>query len=108
MWYLNKSFKEIIDVQPFSKLILLYNPYHEASEEKTALRIKELFPKETSLKQIRLKRQLSQKQLSVLSGVKLRNIECYEQGDISIKNAKAETLYALSKTLDCTIEDLLR
>ena len=108
MWYLNKSFKEIIDVIPFSKLISLYNPYHEASEMKTALRIKSLFPNESPLKRIRLKRQLSQKQLSLLSGVKLRNIECYEQGDISIENAKAETLYALSKALDCTIEDFLR
>ena len=106
-WYLNKSFKEIIDIIPFSKLISLYHPYHEASEIKTVERIQSLFPSESSLKRIRLQRQLSQKQLAELSKVKLRSIQCYEQGDIDIANAKAETLYALAKALDCTIEDLL-
>ena len=107
-WYLNKSFKEINNAVPFSKLISLYHPYHEAPEIKTAERIKSLFPTDSSLKRIRLQRQLSQTQLAKLSKVKLRNIQCYEQGDIDIANAKVETLYALAKTLDCTIEDLLQ
>ena len=51
---------------------------------------------------------LSQKQLAALSGVKLRSIKCYEQGDIDIRNAQAETLYALAKVLDCSIEDLIK
>ena len=55
-----------------------------------------------------MQRKLSQKQLAELSNVKLRNIQCYEQGDIDIANAKAETLYALAKVLDCSIEDLLK
>ena len=29
-WYLNKSFSEIISVMPFSQLINIYHPYHEA------------------------------------------------------------------------------
>ena len=107
-WYLNRSFKEIIGVIPFSKLISLYHPYHEASEIKTVERIRSLFPSESSLKRIRMQRKLSQKQLAELSNVKLRNIQCYEQGDIDIANAKAETLYALAKVLDCSIEDLLK
>ena len=107
-WYLNKTFKEIISVIPFSKLISLYHPYHEAPEIKTVERIKTLFPTGSSLKRIRLQRQLTQPQLAELSKVKLRNIQCYEQGDIDIANARAETLYALAKTLDCTIEDLLK
>ena len=107
-WYLDKPFSEILYVIPFDKLISLYHPYHEANELKTAEYIKSLFPAESSLKRIRLLRNLSQKQLSDLSGVKLRSIQCYEQGDINISNAQAETLYALAKVLDCSIEDLLK
>jgi len=107
-WYLNKSFKEIVNVVPFYKLVSLYNPYHEAPEIKTVERIRSLFPTESPLKRIRLQRQLSQTQLARLSKVKLRNIQCYEQGDVDVANAKAETLYALAKTLDCSIEDLLK
>lgn len=107
-WQLNKPFKTIINVIPFSKLVSLYNPYHEAPEQKTVDKIRALFPSDCPLKRIRQLRNLSQKQLSLLSGVKLRSIQCYEQGDIDIKNAQGETLYALAKTLDCTIEDLMQ
>lgn len=107
-WYLNKSFKEIISVMPLSKLISFYHPYHEAPEEKMIEYIESLLVSDNPLKTIRLERHLSQSQLSKLSGVKLRNIECYEQGDIDIKNARAETLYALAKVLDCTIEYLIK
>ena len=107
-WYLNKSFKEIISVMPLSKLISFYHLYHEAPEEKMIEYIESLLVSDNPLKTIRLERHLSQSQLSKLSGVKLRNIECYEQGDIDIKNARAETLYALAKVLDCTIEYLIK
>lgn len=107
-WYLDKPFSSILNVIPFDKLIALYNPYHEAVETKTAEYIKSLYPAETPLKRIRRLRNLSQKQLADLSGVKLRSIQCYEQGDININNAQAETLYALAKVLDCTIEDLMQ
>lgn len=107
-WYLNKSFAEILGVIPFSAIIALYHPYHEATEIKTAERIQSLFPSDPPLKRFRVLRNLSQKQLADLSGVKLRSIQCYEQGDIPIQNAQAETLYALAKVLDCTIEDLIR
>lgn len=107
-WYLDKPFASILNVIPFDKLISLYNPYHEAVETKTAEYIKSLYPNGSALKRIRLLRNLSQKQLADLSGVKLRSIQCYEQGDINIHNAQAETLRALAKVLDCTIGDLLQ
>lgn len=107
-WQLNKPFKAIISVMPFSTLVSLYNPYHEAPETKTVEKIQSLFPTDSPLKRLRQLRNLSQKQLSLLSGVKLRSIQCYEQGDIDIRNAQGETLYALAKVLDCSIEDLLQ
>lgn len=106
-WYLNKSFKTIFNVMPLKDLIGLYNPYHEAPEMKTAELIKSFFPSENPIKRYRKLRNLSQKQLSDLSGVKLRSIQSYEQGNNEIAKASGETIYALAKTLDCTIEDLL-
>ena len=106
-WYLDKPFKKILAVVPFSTIISLYSPYHEAAEEKTVLKIKKMITPEQPLKSLRKLRGLSQKQLSDLSGVKLRSLQGYEQGELDIRNAQADTLYALAKTLDCTIEELI-
>lgn len=107
-WYLDIPFSKIIQAMPFSSIIALYNPYHEASEMKMVEKIQALIFNQSPLKAIRTMRNLSQKQLANLSGVKVRSIQCYEQGDIDIRNAGAQTLYALAKTLDCTIEDLIK
>ena len=107
-WYLDKPFKEILNAVPLRTLIERYYPYHEAPESKTVEWIAAQFPAESALKRYRNLRNLSQKQLAALSGVKLRSIKCYEQGDIDIRNAQAETLYALAKVLDCFIEDLIK
>lgn len=107
-WYLDKPFNEIFSVIPFNTLISLYTPYHEAPESKTAEKIKSLFPNISKLKSIRKSRRLSQKQLADLSGVTIRTIQSYEQGDVDIRKAQTETLLALAKVLDCTIEELLK
>ncbi|MBQ8407449.1 MAG: helix-turn-helix transcriptional regulator [Clostridia bacterium] len=106
-WSLNRSFEEIISVMPFDKLVRMYYPYHEADERKTVEVIAELFPKVSALKIIRQKRKLTQEQLALLSGVNVRSIRSYEQGDNEIAKAQAETLQMLAKALDCTIEELL-
>lgn len=58
-----------------------------------------------SLKEIRLSKNLTQKALGQLSGIKQNGISRYEAGkrNMSLKAAKA-----LSKALDCSIDDLLR
>ena len=104
---MNRSFEEIISVMPFDKLVRMYYPYHEADERKTVEVIAELFPKVSALKIIRQKRKLTQEQLALLSGVNVRSIRSYEQGDNEIAKAQAETLQMLAKALDCTIEELL-
>lgn len=62
---------------------------------------------ETKLQTARVKKGLSQKQLSVVSGVTLRAIQCYEQRTRSIDNAHIETLCDLCLALDCRLEDLI-
>jgi hypothetical protein len=106
-WELHRPFAEILFKVPFTGFLDLYNPYHEAPEEKVISLIRQSFPFESSLKRIRLSRNLSQRDLSLLSGVKLRSIQCYEQGDIDIRHAQGDALLALAQTLQCSIEELL-
>lgn len=108
-WELNKPFERILNVMPLSSLISLYYPYHEADESKTVELIKQSFPKkESTLKRLRKKRQLTQEQLALLSGVNIRSIRSYEQGENELIKAQGEILQMLANVLDCTIEDLLR
>lgn len=107
-WYLNKSFKDILNVMPFSTLISLYYPYHEANEMKIIEIIQKLFPKTSSLKEMRRKRKLTQEQLSLLSGVNIRSIKSYEQKENDILKAQVETILMLAEALDCSIEELIK
>lgn len=59
------------------------------------------------LKEIRQKIGLSQRDLAERSGISLRMIQKYEQGQKDINKAQATTVYKLSKALKCNMEDLL-
>lgn len=59
------------------------------------------------LKEKRMQRKLSQSQLAKESGVSLRMLQKYEQGDRDIKKAQAETVYKLAKALNCKMEELI-
>jgi len=54
---------------------------------------------------MREQRRLSQKQLSILSGVPQQTISAIEQG--ARKNPGISTLQLLAKALSCTIEEIL-
>lgn len=107
-WYLNKGFSDILSVMPFSRLVNMYHPYHEADEMKTVEVIQGLFPNTSALKLLRQKRNLTQEQLATLSGVKLRSIRSYEQGTNELAKAQGETLLMLAKALNCSVEDLIK
>lgn len=59
------------------------------------------------LKDIRIKRNMTQSDLADLSNVNVRMIQHYEQGFKDINKAKLETLIDLSIALKCSISDLL-
>lgn len=60
-----------------------------------------------NLKKRRIEAGLSQAQLAEKSGVNLRMIQHYEQGQKPINNAEALTVYKLAQALSCSVEDLL-
>ena len=55
-------------------------------------------------KTIRKQSCFTQKELTELSGVTLRMIQAYEQGDQDILKAEAGTVFALSRVLGCAAE----
>lgn len=109
-WSTGKSFKDIREYLPMSEIYKLYPTLHEASEEKFADVANAVLSRKnpsTKLKKIRKATGISQKELSLKSGVSLRMIQQYEQKAKDINKANATGLLALSQTLGCKIEDLL-
>ena len=91
-------------------LMRLYEPLHEASEDRAADAIESLIDRKaqpTRLKTIRQARGMTQEQLARASGASLRAVQQYEQRAKDINGAHAMKLYALARTLGCTMEDLL-
>lgn len=60
------------------------------------------------LKELREKNKLTQLELAKLTDLNIRTLQDYEQGRKDLNNAKAITVYKLSKVLKCEIVDLLK
>lgn len=109
-WYSGRKYSEIFSALSFEALQKMYDTLHEADVTKFAeivdARLKERFP-DTNLKRIRTAYGCTQAELARRAGVGLRSIQMYEQRNKNINQASAETMYRLSKTLGCTMEDLL-
>lgn len=59
------------------------------------------------LQEIRLKRGLSQSQLSKKCGVPIQTIQKYEGGFANINNAKLSSLIRICLALNCELKDIL-
>ncbi len=109
-WYSSRSFMSILSTVPLSQIILLYSVYHEMDvtrfAEQMDMLMKEALP-ETRLKTMRINCGFSQAELAADSDVALRQIQLFEQRRRDINNAASGTLLRLSRSLHCSIEDLL-
>lgn len=109
-WYSNRKFSQIFEVMSYFELEHMYSTLHEADISKFVdivdSKIQEYYP-DTNLKRIRTNYGISQSELAKRSNVGLRSIQMYEQKNKNINKANADTLYAISKVLGCSIEDLL-
>lgn len=109
-WETGLPFAEIVKFVPIRVVLSLYNPYHEMDIRQFADKMTELYKsakQDTNLKIIRTKLNLTQKELSDISGVPVRTIQQYEQRQKNINKAQTEYLVMLSKALSCKVEDLL-
>jgi transcriptional regulator with XRE-family HTH domain len=60
-----------------------------------------------TLKELRIKKGLTQAELAEQTGLSIRLIQKYEQNAQDLNRVYAITIYRLAKTLDCRYEDLL-
>ncbi len=108
-WISSRSFKYINSIAPISDLYSMYPKYHEMDISQFVDRINELSDarKRQMFKRLRKYAGLSQKELADKTGVPLRTIQQYEQGQKNLAHARADVVVRLSKALYCNIEDLL-
>ena len=89
----------------------MYDIYHEMDITHFIDTINELWDnyyKETNLKRLRKLAGLSQRKLSELSGVPLRQIQLFEQRQRNINHTKAIDVVKLARVLGCKTKDLLQ
>ncbi|MBO7084316.1 MAG: helix-turn-helix transcriptional regulator [Bacteroidales bacterium] len=109
-WYSAYSFSFIQrNGLSISTVLSLYPTLHEADLSKfvqtaDALIQQHLDTRKSRLKTIRKQSRFTQKELAELSGVTLRMIQAYEQGDQDILKAEAQTVFALARVLGCAPE----
>lgn len=110
-WYMGRTFAEIMNYITADEIISMYPTLHEAPEDKFVETIEIIITRRTihemKLKQFRRLQGYSQKLLSEKSGVSLRAIQQYEQGQKDIHKAQAGAVKKLAKTLGVSMEDLL-
>ena len=109
-WQTNLTFRHIDSLIPIEEILAMYNPYHEMDISQFCDKMKELYnsrKNETNLKKYRTAAGLSQSELAAVSGIPVRTIQQYEQQVKNINAAKAESVIALSKALECPAESLM-
>lgn len=108
-WRDNLRFRDLLSVLPINKVVAMYYPYHEASEDKFAdfalTRLNER-PFASHLARLRKAAGLSQAALARITGLNIRNIQQYEQGVNDIRKASYDKVEALASALGCPIESL--
>ena len=110
-WYLDTDLVTLYRKGVTEKAVLASYPVlHEADLSKSVSIAEEWMkhnaPEYNSLKRQRMLYGLTQRELSVQSGIALRVIRSYEQGQRSLENAAAQNLQRLAKVLGCRAEDL--
>lgn len=109
-WQSDESFEVINQKVSITDILYMYKTMHEADisvfVEAMDGRMKETRD-ELRLKRLRHYANLSQRQLAEKSGVALRQIQLFEQGQRDINKAQAVTVSALAKALQVDSEALL-
>ncbi len=109
-WHSGKSFAKIEKAVPIDYILNMYPTLHEADISKFVTILDEklqAYYTETNLKCIRTLTNMSQNDLAYESGVKLRQIQLFEQRQRDINKAQVQTVAQLAKALGCQLEDLL-
>lgn len=106
-WYSGRTFKCLLDTIPYDELLGLYSILHEADISKSYEVFDAHFARlESPLKTARKRCGLTQKELSIKSGVSLNTIRAYEHKSKDLNKAQFNIIMRLSKTLKCDTSEL--
>ncbi|MCR5223232.1 MAG: helix-turn-helix domain-containing protein [Lachnospiraceae bacterium] len=109
-WFSACSFRMLDQEIPITVVLDMYTKYHEMDIMQFVDRINEIRQKDrltTYLKMYRELRGYSQKELASLTGIPLKTLQHYEQGDKPLSKANATYLISLSHALDIRPEMLI-
>ncbi len=109
-WNTGLNFRTISNSISINEIKLLYSPYHEMDIRQFCDKVYEIcfeYKTYTNLKSRRLLAGLSQSELAKLTGIPVRTIQQYEQGQKDINNARSEYIVALASVLCCEPRSLL-
>ena len=109
-WKTSLAFSQITELIPIEEIRMMYSPYHEMDIRQFCDRITEVYverKQQTNLKRKRLAAGLSQSQLANLTGIPIRTLQQYEQGQKDINKARAEYVISLSRALYCEPQMLM-
>ena len=109
-WHENESFHHMYsNGMRLSNVVEMYI-LHEAPDEKFIEVMKQRTASDqrsSMLRRLRTYAGLTQKELSDVSGVKLRMIQLYEQDRNDLSKAQAGTVLSLAQALKCEVSDLV-
>lgn len=109
-WRTSLSFRSIKKIISIDSIVKMYNPYHEASEEKFVEVMNQILQKKkqpSKLQFFRKKAGLTQKELADLSGINLRTLQQYEILAKDINKASGESINKLAMVLHCNFYDIM-
>ena len=109
-WESCRTYREINRAVPIADICDMYTPLHEADISLFVRIMEEKMnssDEESMLKRLRTYCGLSQSMLSKKSGVALRQIQLFEQGQRDITKTGGTTLFRLARALNCRMEDLV-
>lgn len=109
-WITGRTFKDIHDNISMHEICKMYNPLHEAGEDKFVDTVNDMIRKKdkpSKLQQQRKKCSYSQRELAEKSGVNLRTLQQYELKTKDINKASVQSIMALANVLGCRVEDLI-
>ena len=109
-WYSGRSFMEILSAVPLDQIMAMYPTFHEMDIARFVEQMDQLVQEAYPQTKLRMRREtcgFSQSELAVDADVPLRQIQLFEQRQRDINKCAAVTLLKLSRSLHCSIEDLM-
>lgn len=109
-WSTGQPFSQITEYVSIVEILSMYTPYHEMDIRQFCDKLGEVIrerKEKTNLKKIRISVGISQSQLAEETGIPIRTIQQYEQGQKNINKASAEYIFALARALYCEPKRLL-